>query len=1055
MSQLKESGLSYDDKGFLLLDVDKKVKAIDENVEKIVDFLMGQYQITVDEFKQQQAQSKILSRIAEQHSTQVKQGNTHTRHLSRLAESGVSQSRQLNQLLRETKQANITAKSSRIVHKENVKTASIPVVEQQNNRRVSTLAQQHKEKVAELREKKNAEQHAKLANRDSLGRFTAKNNSNPVKTLADAIKHANFQPQVESIDPNIQAVKELGSLFKPVGKMASLAFKPLSAIAKLRKRNEPLPKEEVEHNRKQLRLLQRIAEKRSDNGVLGQIARALTGLAGLLGSNGGVDIDIGGGSKGKNQGKTTPNGGVGIPDIEKRKNPQDKKDKWHQKISKFGKGAGVLGIGLSALGFLDWNEQSASEKGATVGRFVGGTGGMLGGAVAGATVGSAIPVVGTAIGGVLGGVLGGLGGGSIGEIIGEKSVPYISDWTNKLVAYNLPEKMYNAFSVPVVGVVSALSSAVNQISGFTQQTFSVINTHVDNVKKLTTDIYSSVSKGVGSAMSALSNLVPESIKTMTSSAGNYVSGAYNTAVNYTSSAMERVANSSPMQWIKNAHSTAVDWTSRNVIERGANAVGTVSNTVKNAVSGGQAKRQEMVFNAFKKAGFAHNEALALTAEVGRENEYDDKYLFGTHVDAGNGATNAGMISWQGSRRTALMRHLASRGVLDKNGNMIHGQQALDAQAEFVAHEMRTSHKKAGDAMRANQHLGAEALAPILGKQYVVWAYGQNRLRTGKAFDWQAHDNKRRNYLKQIERKAGVSHVTGKAGDVSSMPSTTMATKSMPVSSSSQGHLVAIMGDYRLKDTGIGSGDHYDLRVASQAGKPREDINKYLDRFMVNGKTLNNYKQTGKFMEQRKGYKHEGVDYGINGSFGGDKNARRLYTNPKYAVKGVKHFYDKNGGGWVTQTEFADGVKINTLHQNKKGVEEVVNSFKGGAIPMLAGAGEMMSDNVSNVATGAIGAMGAIGGAMATGINPLLMLPLGTVKAREKLAFNPNVKPVQPPVSHVPKAKDLKVTPVQQPLNTPKPLEVKVTNQQNEVIGQNVSDRTLAHALTGGIGERKV
>lgn len=142
-------------------------------------------------------------------------------------------------------------------------------------------------------------------------------------------------------------------------------------------------------------------------------------------------------------------------------------------------------------------------------------------------------------------------------------------------------------------------------------------------------------------------------------------------------------------------------------------------------------------------------------------------------------------------------------------------------------------------------------------------------------------------------------------------------------------LVAQMGDYRLKDTGIGSGDHYDLRLARNADGTRGDINPYLNRFLVNGKGLNAYRQTGRYMEQRKGYRHEGVDYGINGSFGGDVNARKLYVNPQFGVKGMRSFYDKHGGGWVTQVHFDDDIKVNILHQNQQGVKSVMNAYQQG------------------------------------------------------------------------------------------------------------------------------
>lgn len=144
-------------------------------------------------------------------------------------------------------------------------------------------------------------------------------------------------------------------------------------------------------------------------------------------------------------------------------------------------------------------------------------------------------------------------------------------------------------------------------------------------------------------------------------------------------------------------------------------------------------------------------------------------------------------------------------------------------------------------------------------------------------------------------------------------------------------LVGVMGDYRIKDTGIGTGDHYDLRLARNADGSRGDVNPYLNRFVVNGKPLNSYRQTGKYMEQRKGYRHGGVDYGINGSFGGNANARNLYIAPEWAnrVKNVRAFDDnKNGGGWVTQVEFDDGKKINILHQNQKGTQQVMSAYQG-------------------------------------------------------------------------------------------------------------------------------
>ena len=140
-------------------------------------------------------------------------------------------------------------------------------------------------------------------------------------------------------------------------------------------------------------------------------------------------------------------------------------------------------------------------------------------------------------------------------------------------------------------------------------------------------------------------------------------------------------------------------------------------------------------------------------------------------------------------------------------------------------------------------------------------------------------------------------------------------------------LVAQMGDYKKGDTGVGSGDHYDLRLARSKGKARGDINPYLNRFVVDGKPLSSYKRTSVFGEKRGSKQHWGVDFGLNTSFGGKATARNLYVDPKYPVSNVRAFYDANGGGWVTQVAFADGVSVNILHQNQDGANRAASQFK--------------------------------------------------------------------------------------------------------------------------------
>lgn len=341
---------------------------------------------------------------------------------------------------------------------------------------------------------------------------------------------------------------------------------------------------------------------------------------------------------------------------------------------------------------------------------------------------------------------------------------------------------------------------------------------------------------------------------------------------------------------------------------------------------------QAVYRAFRNGGLSHNQALAITAEVGRENGFNPKYVFGGHIDpagAKGGGTiqNTGFLSWNGSRGANLQNYLRQAGVMN-NGVMARTQATLDAQARFAISEMKGAYKHRLQHFWANPNADPESFARELGKGYVVWAYGQNTIR-GKnggriPFDWKAHDNRRKGYLNTLASMVG-SGYQAPTGTNSVLANTNGGHAPRPQTPNQL--LVGIMGDYRLGDTGSGSGDHYDLRARDKNGK-RVNINNYLDRFFVDGKALNAYKQTGRYMEARKGYYHQGVDFGFNGSFGGKQSARQLFINPAFAdqVAGVSSHFDKGSkgrsGGWYTKVTFKDGVSVNILHQNKKGMGQI-------------------------------------------------------------------------------------------------------------------------------------
>lgn len=160
---------------------------------------------------------------------------------------------------------------------------------------------------------------------------------------------------------------------------------------------------------------------------------------------------------------------------------------------------------------------------------------------------------------------------------------------------------------------------------------------------------------------------------------------------------------------------------------------------------GKQKTIKQVYDAFIKAGFSPNQAKALTAEVGRENDFNLKNLFGRHVDAANGKINEGFFSWQGSRGKELDAFMRSKGLVDKNGNIIQGQEALDAMAEFARNEMMNNpaYAKTKKGFLENKEIGQAEAANILGNDYIRWDMAGNHINPIP------HMDKRDNYYNQI------------------------------------------------------------------------------------------------------------------------------------------------------------------------------------------------------------------------------------------------------------------------------------------------------------------
>ncbi|MFH3942201.1 tape measure protein [Acinetobacter nosocomialis] len=161
-----------------------------------------------------------------------------------------------------------------------------------------------------------------------------------------------------------------------------------------------------------------------------------------------------------------------------------------------------------------------------------------------------------------------------------------------------------------------------------------------------------------------------------------------------------------------------------------------------------------VYLAFRNAGLGDKQARVMTAQVGRETDFRNEAMFGSHKDANNGYTNTGFLSWQKSRSTKLMQSLQGQGVLDKNGKIQQTQDALDAMAKHAVQEAMTdkSYSKSKAAL-LNDDLDYRSLERIVAKNLVGWDYDGKKLGKAKASQ---HLAKQDSYYNQLNKILGAS-----------------------------------------------------------------------------------------------------------------------------------------------------------------------------------------------------------------------------------------------------------------------------------------------------------
>ena len=161
-------------------------------------------------------------------------------------------------------------------------------------------------------------------------------------------------------------------------------------------------------------------------------------------------------------------------------------------------------------------------------------------------------------------------------------------------------------------------------------------------------------------------------------------------------------------------------------------------TTNTPVSTKQSGMMKQVYDSFKNAGFSDNQARALTAEVGRENDFNAKNVFGSHIDPKNNAVNLGFFSWQGSRGKKLQQYLTERGLM-QDGKIVQSQESLNAMAQFSKQEMESGGYKGMDKFLNNPNVDRDTASQILGKKYIKWrhddpAYAHHHTKRNKYYD---------------------------------------------------------------------------------------------------------------------------------------------------------------------------------------------------------------------------------------------------------------------------------------------------------------------------------
>lgn len=268
------SGIRFDDDGFILVDKkgNDKLDEINNKLQEIYKHLIGEFE----------SRNNTTMRTVYEHDL-----HNASKSVRRFSEIVDGATKKINSTTAQNKNnRRLVVPRGTVTRIRDAK----PVVEQNQRslspiRKIYPISEERRETQNNDVPRGTSENGAQRQ-RDSNGRFVGSGNVSTDKSffaqVRDAVKSgvSGGSANTDSLDPTVDAIRELGTLMSPIKRASELAFKPLSGLAKLRKRNEPVSREQAKVNTEQTSLLRQINRHSANNLSVMGLARMLP-MAGM------------------------------------------------------------------------------------------------------------------------------------------------------------------------------------------------------------------------------------------------------------------------------------------------------------------------------------------------------------------------------------------------------------------------------------------------------------------------------------------------------------------------------------------------------------------------------------------------------------------------------------------------------------------------------------------------------------------------------------------------------------------------------------------------------